>query len=72
MNWDDLLESLPFWSSLGICFALMAAEVLRLHQRIRGAHIDFALGGAGDAQHSNSQTAGPNGRLPANREQLSQ
>jgi hypothetical protein len=50
----------------------MAAEVLRLHQRIRGAHIDFALGGAGDAQHSNSQTAGPNGRLPANREQLSQ
>ena len=72
MNWDDLLESLPLWSSLGICFVLMAAEVLRLHQRIRGAQIDIVPGAPGDAQHSKSQAAGPDGRLPANREQLLQ
>jgi hypothetical protein len=72
MNWDDLLESLPLWSSLGICFALMAAEVLRLRQRIRGAQIDFAPLGRSDTQHSNPQTAGPDGRMPANREQLTQ
>jgi hypothetical protein len=71
MNWDDFRESLPLWSSLGICFALMAAEVLRLRQRIRGTQ-DIASGGTGNAQHNNSQTAGPGGRMPASREQLSQ
>jgi hypothetical protein len=54
MNWDDLLESLPVWSSLGICFVLMAAEVLGLRQRIRGAQIDIAPGRPGDTQHTGS------------------
>jgi hypothetical protein len=70
MIWADLLESLPLWSSLGICFVLMAAEVLRLRQRMRGAQIEIAPGKSGATQHSNSQAAGPDGLMPANREQL--
>ena len=72
MNLDDLLEAFVLWSSLGICFALMAAEVLRLRQRMRGAHTHIASGGLNDAQHRKPLAAGPGGQLPANREQLSQ
>lgn len=42
MNWHSWFapEALPVWSSYDMCLALMAAELLRLRQRIRAARLD--------------------------------
>ena len=41
MNWNALFAMEGHvgyvWSSFGMCFMLMAAEVISLHQRIRSA-----------------------------------
>ena len=68
MNWDLLWTSADgsgyAWSSFGLCFALMAAEVVRLRRRVRSTP-PVAPDAIEPIQDSKKQAAGGDARLAA-------